>query len=70
MSHILIVEDEPAVQAALQDTLTAYRVQSVSTVAEALRYLRQHNVDLLLLDLQLGAKSGMEVAHYVRQHTP
>jgi len=70
MSKILIVEDEIAVYETLKDVLEAYDVDGVHTVADALRYVKTYPVDLVLLDLQLGANDGMTVARYVREHFP
>lgn len=70
MNHILFVEDEPSVQEFVADALAAYRVGIARNVAEALAYLKANQVDLLLLDLQLGADNGMTIARYIREQSP
>jgi len=68
--HILVVEDETPVREAIRDTLAAYRLGMAATMNEALTYLQAHRVDLILLDLQLGADDGMRVAQHVRSRSP
>jgi len=69
-AHILVVEDETAVREAIRDTLAAYRLGLAATMDEALIYLQAHSVDLVLLDLQLGADNGMRVAQHIRSQSP
>lgn len=65
MAEILIVEDEPAVRAAIASALTTYGydVTEVDTGDEALRVLRDRDgaFELVILDLMLGPLSGWEV---------
>lgn len=67
MAHILVVEDETAVQRFINATLSSdHYVYAVGTVMAALDYLSTNAVDLLLLDLFLAGEDGMTVARYVR----
>jgi two-component system, OmpR family, phosphate regulon response regulator PhoB len=63
--EILIVEDEPAVRAAIASALTTYGydVTEVESGDEALRVLRDRDgaFDLVLLDVMLGSTSGWDV---------
>ena len=63
--EILIVEDEPAVRAAIASALTTYGydVTEVETGDEALRVLRDREgaFELVILDLVLGSDSGWDV---------
>lgn len=63
--EILVVEDEPAVRAAIASALTTYgyEVTEVGSGDEALRVLRDREgaVELVILDLMLGATSGWDV---------
>ena len=63
--EILIVEDEPAVRAAIASALTTYGydVTEVETGDEALRVLRDREgaFELVLLDVMLGSTSGWDV---------
>jgi DNA-binding response OmpR family regulator len=63
--EILVVEDEPAVRAAIASALTTYGydVTEVETGDEALRVLRDREgaFELVLLDVMLGSTSGWDV---------
>ncbi len=64
---ILIVDDDEG----MRDTLTAilkreYRVMSVSSAEDGLSRLRQHRVDLMLLDVRLPGIGGLEMLRQVR----
>jgi two-component system, OmpR family, phosphate regulon response regulator PhoB len=63
--EILVVEDEPAVRAAIASALTTYGydVTEVGTGDEALRVLRDREgaFELVLLDVMLGSTSGWDV---------
>jgi DNA-binding response OmpR family regulator len=63
--EILVVEDEPAVRAEIASALTTYgyHVTEVGSGDEALRVLRDREgaVELVILDLMLGATSGWDV---------
>lgn len=63
--EILVVEDEPAVRAAIASALTTYGydVTEVGSGDEALNVLRDREgaVELVILDLMLGATSGWDV---------
>ncbi|HEV8681944.1 MAG TPA: response regulator transcription factor [Actinomycetota bacterium] len=63
--EILVVEDEPAVRAAIASALTTYGydVTEVGSGDEALRVLRDREgaVELVILDLMLGDTSGWDV---------
>ncbi|EAQ66998.1 putative baeR; Response regulators consisting of a CheY-like receiver domain and a HTH DNA-binding domain [Marinomonas sp. MED121] len=68
MSKILIVEDEPK----LAELLTAYLAQSgyeshhLDRGDIVIDYLKQNQVDLILLDLMLPGLDGMEICKQVR----
>jgi two-component system nitrogen regulation response regulator NtrX len=60
--HILIVDDEPAIQAALRGVLEdeGYRVTAVGTGAEALRGFAEETPELVLLDIWMPEMDGLE----------
>lgn len=73
--HILIVEDEPGIQAFLKQGLEeeGYRISLLSDGDTALNFLQNETVDLVLLDWMLPQKTGIEVLEVFRltnQHTP
>lgn len=69
---ILIVEDEPPIRRLLRTTLTAhdYRTLEAGTGAEALQAVRHHRPDLILLDLGLPDRDGLELIADIRTLAP
>jgi two-component system KDP operon response regulator KdpE len=69
---ILIVEDEPPIRRLLRTTLTAhdFRTVEVGTGAEALQAVRHHRPDLVLLDLGLPDREGLELIADIRRLGP
>lgn len=69
---ILIVEDEPPIRRLLRTTLTAhdYRVLEAGTGAEALQAMRHHRPDLVMLDLGLPDRDGLELIADIRKLAP
>ncbi|MFT4048144.1 MAG: response regulator [Solimonas sp.] len=66
--HVLIVEDEPRLAAVLGDYLRAagYRSTHVADGAAALPAVRAHAPDLLLLDLMLPNRDGLDICRELR----
>lgn len=66
---ILIVEDDPQIRRFLRATLAAegYRFQEAVTAEEALTLAAAHHPDLILLDLGLPDRDGLDVIKQVRQ---
>ena len=66
---ILIVEDDDPTRTFLADNLTAdgYDLLVAGTLAEALRTLEYHHVDLAVVDLGLPDGSGLELLRKVRE---
>ena len=69
---ILIVEDEPPIRRLLRTTLVAhdYRILEAGTGAEALQAMRHHRPDLVLLDLGLPDRDGLELIADIRTLAP
>jgi DNA-binding response OmpR family regulator len=69
MSRILVVEDEPGIALALEDDLTreGYDVATVGDGEVASRRAREESWDLILLDVMLPRKDGLEVCREVRR---
>ena len=69
--HILVVDDDPL----MRDLISGYLLESelrVSTAdggADMDRVLRDHAIDLVLLDLRLGREDGMQLARKLREET-
>ncbi|SHH18061.1 response regulator [Massilia sp. CF038] len=69
--HVLVVEDDVKIAALLADYLEAdgHRVSRIGDGAQALAFLRQEAVDLILLDLMLPGLDGLEVCRQARSFT-
>jgi DNA-binding NtrC family response regulator len=69
---ILILDDEPVIREVLSTLLgkAGYRTVEAATAAEGLEALSKEPVDLLLLDLMLPDRPGMEVLAETRSRHP
>jgi two-component system response regulator BaeR len=68
MSKILIVEDEPKLASLVADYLKAagYDAHCIDNGLEAIPWIRNNSPDLLVLDLMLPGRSGLEVCKELR----
>jgi two-component system response regulator BaeR len=66
--NILVVEDEQKLASLLADYLKASGFESVclDNGGEVVSYVREHKPDLILLDLMLPGRNGMEVCKDIR----
>ena len=66
---VLVVDDDAKIRKLLRNCLEAdgYRVLEAATEAEVVDFLQQQHVDLITLDLQLGAENGLHIAATVRE---
>lgn len=66
---VLSIEDEPRLSQMLQTTLSAhgYKVFAAMNAAEGLELLAKESVDLILLDLGLPDRDGIELIPELRQ---
>ncbi len=72
MNGVLIVEDETILGDSLREWLTdaGYRAEIAREGEEALRFIEQSDFDLMLLDLRLPGKDGLEVLREARMKKP
>ncbi|MGD0965842.1 MAG: response regulator transcription factor [Candidatus Acidiferrales bacterium] len=65
---ILIVDDEPQIRRVLRTTLTSYGYAVVEARSgdEALEQIRSEHVDLILLDVNMPGRSGLETCREIR----
>lgn len=74
MGNILIVEDEPKLASLLSDYLRVFGFDPscLGNGAEVLSWVREHKPDLILLDLMLPGRDGMEICKDIRtfSHVP
>jgi two-component system cell cycle sensor histidine kinase/response regulator CckA len=70
--RVLVVEDDPAVRASLEEILgvLGYRVTGVAGCEEASRASEQTDFDLLLSDYVLPDGSGTDIAEELRERWP
>ncbi|MHC8391247.1 response regulator [Pseudomonas sp. MDT2-39-1] len=69
MKSVLIVDDHPVIRAALKLVLEREgfkRIHEAASVGEALTILRQHPVDVLILDLVMPDGSGLDLLERIR----
>lgn len=71
-SKVLIVEDDPGLREALEDTLLlgGYTVFTAVDVEQGLLELSNTQVDLVISDIQLGRLSGLDLLRSIKQKYP
>ena len=74
IGKILIVEDEPKLAAVLADYLKAsgFEASLLANGMEVVTWVREHKPDLVLLDVMLPGRDGMDICKEVRtfSHVP
>lgn len=67
--YILVIDDEPEIRRFLKAILSGhdYEVKEASTAAEGIKLLGVHPPELLILDLGLPDKDGLEVLKELRE---
>jgi len=68
----LLVDDDPLYLSTLQKSLRKRDIESVTatTIAEALERSSNHRVEFALIDLRLGAESGLDLIEPLREQQP
>jgi len=72
MKPILIVEDEAIMRESLKDWLTdgGYQVETAEDGEEALKTIAEQDIDIVILDLRLPGKDGIEVLREAKEKSP
>jgi DNA-binding NtrC family response regulator len=72
LARILIIDDEDSVRRALQMVLerAGHEVLSVSNGPDALRLWRERGGDLVITDIHMPGKDGLETILELRHHSP
>lgn len=72
MTKVLIVDDEPVIVNLLQKFLTqkGYQTITASSGEEALKRVREDSPSLVLLDVYMPGKTGIEVLREIKQFQP
>lgn len=70
--NIIVVEDELTMRIGIQHTLAAagYSVETFEDADSALQVMQSTRFDLLITDLRLPGRSGLDVLGTVREHYP
>jgi DNA-binding NtrC family response regulator len=71
-AHVLIVDDDPSIRRTLQALLTraGYTVTQACDGSEAVRLWRAHGGDLVITDLHMPEKNGIETIIELLTHSP
>ena len=70
--RILVVDDDAPLRRALKDSLSAagYQVEEARNGVEAIDFVRQWPVDLVLLDINMAGMNGVEACRRIRTLAP
>jgi len=70
--RILVVDDEPEIRNMLQEALTrsGYEVLTAPDGKQAVDLLRKHTFDLVISDILMPEKDGLEVIMYLQRESP
>lgn len=69
--QVLVIDDEPAICTALSFALEdSYDVMTTTEPDEGLRKIDNQHFDIVLLDLRIGNKSGLDVLQKIKQISP
>src|SRR5579872_188608 len=72
MTRLLLVEDDPALQFTVQTALESkgYEVDAVSTTGEALERLRGNAYPIVISDIYIDERTGLDVLHEAKKQDP
>ena len=72
MNHILVVDDEAEIRSSLEEILReeGYGVAGAADAAEAMVLLRDTPYDVVLLDIWLPGRDGLDLLAEIRDLTP
>ncbi|MCZ2343490.1 MAG: diguanylate cyclase [Bacteroidales bacterium] len=71
LCSVLVVDDEPSILALLTGQLgQEFAVHTASSVSQAQQWLQDHPIDIVVSDLHLADRSGIQLLDWVQQHKP
>lgn len=72
MSSIIVIDDDPQINSLLKDVLEfeGYKVVTAQRADEGLQYLESGPVDLVVTDVLMPEKEGLETIRELRQRYP
>ena len=74
MSNILLIEDEDSIRRVLKKVLLqdnqSYKFTEATDGQEGILTVKKQHFDLILCDIKMPKKDGIEVLDFIRNHTP
>ncbi|HEX5443547.1 MAG TPA: response regulator, partial [Pirellulales bacterium] len=72
MLKLLVIDDEPNIRYSIEQVFTGGKIAvlTADSADEGLQLAADHSPDVILLDIRLGSRSGLEVFHQLRQIDP
>ncbi len=72
MSRLLVIDDEPGIQFSIEQVLAEedFELLHAETAEQGLRLASEYKPDVILLDIRLGDRSGLELFHDLRRLDP
>ena len=74
MSNILLIEDEDSIRRVLKKVLQqdnqSYKFTEATDGQEGILAVKKQHFDLILCDIKMPKKDGIEVLDFIRNHTP
>jgi len=70
--NVLVVDDEPVVLTSCERILTpeGYNVKGVSSVKDAMEYLKNGDVDIVITDLKMPEMDGIDLIRWLKDNNP
>lgn len=72
LNSILVIDDESEIRESLEQLLKmeGYEVDTAPTAEDGLRKIEEQAYDLLLLDINLPGRNGLEVLQVIKRESP
>lgn len=72
MTRVIIIDDEADIRTALKEVLVraGFEVEAVSNGSDGLDLLREHGADLVVADIIMPGKNGVETVYDIRMEFP
>ena len=74
MSNVLLIEDEDSIRRVLKKVLhednQSYKFTEAMDGQEGISKLKKQEFDLILCDIKMPKKDGIEVLDFVQNHSP
>jgi len=72
MTHILVIDDDPAITILLKTVLSddIHRVQTVNKARDGLRLLREYTFDIVITDIIMPDLDGFEIIMEINKMQP